>query len=66
MASFASSTVIPSRNPELTITPVAQSVNASFSTSPPFTTSMMGSPNFLANSQSRVSWPGTAIIAPVP
>ena len=61
-----SKTLIPSRKPELTITPVAQSVKASFSTLPPFTTSMMGRPNFLANSQSRVSCPGTAMMAPVP
>ena len=46
--------------------PVSQSVKASFSTLPPFTTSMMGRPNFLANSQSRVSWAGTAMMAPVP
>ena len=32
----------------------------------PLTTSMMGRPNFLANSQSRVSWAGTAMMAPVP
>ena len=28
--------------------------------------SVMGRPNFRANSQSRVSWPGTAMMAPVP
>ena len=66
MAFLASSTLMPSRKPELTITPVSQSVKASFSTSPPLTTSMMGRPNFLANSQSRVSWAGTAMMAPVP
>ena len=48
------------------MTPVSQSVNASFSTSPPLTTSMIGRLNFFANAQSRVSWPGTAMIAPVP
>ena len=32
----------------------------------PLTTSTMGRPNFLANSQSRVSWAGTAMMAPVP
>ena len=26
----------------------------------------IGSPNFVAKSQSRWSWPGTAMIAPVP
>ena len=34
--------------------------------SPPATTSTIGRPNFLANSQSRVSCAGTAMIAPVP
>ena len=52
--------------PELTITPVSQSVKASSFTFPPLTTSTMGRPNFLANSQSRVSCAGTAMIAPVP
>ena len=46
--------------------PDAQSVNASFSTSPPLTTSMIGRLNFFANSQSRVSCAGTAMMAPVP
>jgi hypothetical protein len=63
---FASSTERLSSMPELTITPVSQSVKASSFTFPPLTTSTMGRPNFLANSQSRVSCAGTAMIAPVP
>ena len=57
---------MPVMKPELTMTPVSQSVKASFSMSPPLTTSTIGMPNFLANSQSRVSWAGTAMMAPVP
>ena len=34
--------------------------------SPVRTTSRMGSLNWVANSKSRVSWAGTAMIAPVP
>ena len=66
---LASSTDRPFRKSELTSVPVATSVKASLSRSlgtVPLTTSMMGRPNFLANSQSRVSWAGTAMMAPVP
>ena len=66
MAFLASATLMPSRKPELTITPVAQSVKAASCTLPPLTTSMISQPNFFANSQSRSSWAGTAMIAPVP
>ncbi len=45
---------------------VVLATNASLVTSPPATTSMMGRPNFLANSQSRWSWPGTPMTMPVP
>ena len=41
-------------------------LNAASSTLPPATTSTIGRPNFFANSQSRVSCAGTAMIAPVP
>ena len=65
---FASATESPFRKSELTRVPVSTSVNtASFtSTGLPATTSMMGMSNFLANSQSRSSWAGTAMMAPVP
>ncbi len=63
---FASSTLSPSKMPEFTIMPVSQSVKAADCTSPPFTTSMMGRLNFFAKSQSRSSWAGTAMMAPVP
>ena len=66
MAFFASATLRPLRKSEFTRTPVCTSVKAACSTSPPAMTSTMGRSNFLANSQSRVSWAGTAMIAPVP
>jgi hypothetical protein len=50
--------------PELTIAP--SPVCAAVATSPPEITSTIGSPMAFANSQSRSSWPGTAMIAPVP
>ena len=53
---------MPSMKPEFTMMPVSQSVKASFVTSPPFTTSTMGRLNLRANSQSLVSWPGTAMM----
>ena len=67
--SLASVTDRPFRKPEFTRVPVATSVKASLSRLDsvlPFTTSTMGRLNFLANSQSRVSWAGTAMMAPVP
>src|ERR1041385_1048111 len=51
---------------EFTTRPAWFSVNAAFVTSPPLTTSLMTRPNVRANSQSRSSCPGTAMIAPVP
>ena len=68
MAGMASFTVLPLRKSELTRMPVSSlAVKAAFCTSsPPETTSMISQPNFLANSQSRVSWAGTAMMAPVP
>ena len=53
------------------MTPVATSVKAAFctSTSEPSsaaTTWIMGRPKALAKSQSRLSWAGTAMMAPVP
>ena len=56
----------PSGVVEWTMRPAWFSVNAAFLTSPPLTTSVIGSPNVVANSQSRSSCPGTAMIAPVP
>ena len=56
----------PFRKSELTMIPSAMSVYAAACTSPPATTSTMGRWNFLANSQSRSSCAGTAMIAPVP
>ena len=67
MTGMASFTVRPLRKSEFTMMPVSSlRVKASFSMSPPWTTSMMSQPNFLANSQSRSSWAGTAMMAPVP
>ena len=67
MAGMASFTVMPLRNPEFTITALSSlATKASLVTSPPLTTSMMGRPNFVANSQSRWSWPGTPMTMPVP
>ena len=70
MACFASATSIPFRKPEFTSFPVATSVKAaSFTSTGPAllsTTWMMGMLNFFANSQSLSSWPGTAMMAPVP
>ena len=67
MAGMASFTVMPLRKSELTMMPVSSfRVKASFSMSPPWTTSMISQPNFLANAQSRSSWAGTAMMAPVP
>jgi len=69
IASFTSN---PFKNPELISLPLATSVKASFSISQTVfsfadsITWIIGKSNFLANSQSLVSWAGTAIIAPVP
>ena len=75
ISSFASPVDSPSNGPLLTAnpSPTKHSIG-SFSHPPPptltrgvaDTTSRIGSPNFVANSQSRMSCPGTAIIAPVP
>jgi hypothetical protein len=54
----------PSRKAELTIAP--SSSHACSSMLPPLSTSTMGRPNLRAKLQSRWSWPGTAMIAPVP
>ena len=56
---------------ELIITPEFTSVKGSLSTETElefagFITGIIGKLNFLANSQSLLSWAGTAIIAPVP
>jgi hypothetical protein len=62
---FASAIVNPSRNPELIFTPspvYASPVHPAGRV----TVSMIGSPCAVANSQSRWSSPGTAMIAPVP
>ena len=64
MRRFASGVARPSSRPELTATP--SPLKAASVTSPPFTTSRIGRPNFFANAQSRSSCPGTAMIAPVP
>jgi hypothetical protein len=67
-----SATLIPSNSPEFTSTQPSLSVNAASSgTSASLaasraTTRTMGSWNCVANSKSRSSWPGTAMIAPVP
>ena len=67
MAGMASLTLMPSRKPELTMMAFSSLlIHASLVTSPPLTTSTMGRLNSLANSQSRWSWPGTAMMAPVP
>ena len=64
---MASLTVSPFKKPELTMMPVSSfSVKAASCTLPPATTSMMSQPKALANSQSRSSWAGTAMMAPVP
>jgi hypothetical protein len=58
----------PSSDPELMFTP--SPVNAAFESivepSAGFITCTMGMPNFFANSKSRSSCAGTAMIAPVP
>ena len=66
IAGIASLTVLPFRKSEFTRMPVSSfAVNAAFWTSsPPETTSMISQPNFLANSQSRSSCAGTAMMAP--
>jgi hypothetical protein len=71
MAGFASTTGMPSKGPLLTIRPPSLSVNGSDSgvvalAPSPATTRTIGSPNAVANSKSRSSCPGTAMIAPVP
>jgi len=67
MVGIASFTVRPSRKPEFTMMPVSSfRVKASLVMSPPWTTSTMGRPNLVANSQSRWSWPGTPMTMPVP
>ena len=55
---------VPSKRPLFTITP--SPAYAAFATSPPVITSRTSSPIARANSQSRSSWPGTAMMAPVP
>ncbi len=64
MARFASVTVMPSRKPELTSIP-SPSQGASV-TSSPITTRTMGRWSVRAKAWSRASWPGTAMMAPVP
>ncbi len=65
IAFLASATSMPSRKPELMAGP--SPVNASPSKpSVGRTVRMMFRSNTFAKSQSRWSWPGTAMIAPVP
>ncbi len=56
----------PLSGPEFTSVPFSISTNAASATLPPEMTSTMGRPYLRANRQSRSSWPGTAMIAPVP
>ena len=67
-----SSADVPEKRPELTrISPsvwaaYASSIGASSGVPGAATTRRIGSPNLRANSKSRSSWAGTAMIAPVP
>ena len=59
----------PSNSPELTATPSSASawvMGCADSRPSRDTTWMMGRSNFFANSKSRSSWAGTAMMAPVP
>ncbi len=69
MAIFPVSTSSPVKRPEFTRRPVPEyaSVSGVSPSSPsPATTRRMGRPNLVANSKSRSSCPGTAMMAPVP
>ena len=54
---------MPSNGPELTSAPSSETLGSG---SPVRTTSRIGRPNWVANSKSRLSCAGTAMMAPVP
>ena len=64
MRRLASGVASPSRKSEFTALP--SPTYAASLTSPPETTSTIGRSNARAKAWSRSSWPGTAMIAPVP
>ena len=70
MAALASATPMPLREisslAELMAGPSPMYASSSGWPSAGCTVRTMGSSNRVANSQSRLSWPGTAMIAPVP
>ena len=69
MTRFASAVGRPSSGPELMLTAFAGEGLVRIGRGcrrPGVTTCTIGMPNFLANSKSRSSWAGTAMMAPVP